>query len=285
MRRALCMLLILIGLRAASAEVFSDAPPRENWYQSPLLRITALSAGQSDSMLLECGGEAMMIDGGTALYADALIQELKEKDIHHFKYLFGTHYHEDHIGGLIALMEEGFTAGAYLHPYAPGSIYANVNHRRAMQVVKEKGIPERQIFHGDTIYLGEAEITLFRHDEGISANGRSTCALVRFGSAAMLLTADIIGDTQTWLMEHVPPEWLDADILKAPHHGVSAMVEDFVDAVSPEMILFNNERQEAREGIRQAQRFEIAQLCTGDGRIVLETDGTDWYVMQSHGAF
>ena len=282
MRRAFSILfaIIFIGLRAAGAEVFYAAPPTDNWYQSPLFRLTAFSAGQSDSMLLECGGEVMMIDGGTAAYADDLISALNEKKIDHFKYLFGTHYHEDHIGGLIALMEAGFSVGEYLHPYAPGSIYANVNHRRAMQVVKEKEIFQRQISHMETLYLGEAEITLLRHDGGISANGRSTVAHIRFGSASILLTADIIGDTQTWLMANVSEEYLDADILKAPHHGVSAMVGDFIDAVSPEMIFFNNERSDAREGIRQAEKAGLPFLCTGDATIVLETDGTDWYVVQ-----
>ena len=196
---ALLLTLLLTGLRAACAEVFFEIPT-DHWYQSPLFRLTAFSAGQSDSMLLECGGEAMMIDGGTAAYADGLIAALGEKKIDRFKYLFGTHYHEDHIGGLIELMERDFDVGEYLHPYAPGSIYANVNHRRAMQVTKEKHIPERQVFHLETLYLGEAEITLLRHDGGISANGRSTAAFIRFGTATMLLTADIIGDTQTWLI-------------------------------------------------------------------------------------
>jgi len=287
MRRILGILLCVffIGLRAAGAEVFFDQPPTENWYQSPLLRLTAFHAGHSDCMLVECGGEAMMMDGGTAAYAQDLISFLKEKGISHFKYLFGTHYHEDHIGGLIALMEAGFSTDAYMHPYAPGSIYANANHRRAMQLVKEKSIPQRQIFHMDTLYLGEAEITLLRHDGGISANGRSTIAHIRFGSASMLLTADIIGDTQTWLIENVPARYLDADILKAPHHGVSAMVSDFITAVSPELLFINNDRNDAKEGITQAKKLDLPALCTGDGSIVLETDGTDWLVMQREGAF
>lgn len=284
MRKALSLLvtLLICSLRAAGAEVFYDAPPADNWYQSPLLRITAFNAGQSDSMLVECGGEKMMIDGGTAAYADDLISALREKKISHFKYLFGTHYHEDHIGGLIEVMERDFSVEEYLHPYAPGSIYANVNHRRAMQVVKEKDIPERQVAHMETLYLGEAELTLLRHDEGISANGRSTLAHIRFGTATVLLTADIIGDTQTWLIENVPGEYLDADILKSPHHGVSAMVGEFIDAVSPKMIFFNNDRAGAKEGIRQSDRYDIPWMCTGDGNIVLETDGTDWYIYQAN---
>jgi len=283
MKRLCALILIVLNLRAAGAEVFLDAPPRENWYQSPLMRLTAFSAGQSDCMLIECGGEAMMADGGTAVYGEELIHALHELGVEKFKYLFNTHYHEDHAGGLIVLMENGFEVGSYLHPYEPNAIYGNVNHRRAMQTVKKYGIAQRQITNGDTLLLGEAVITLIRHEEGKSANGRSTMAHVQFGSASLLLTADIIGDTQSWCLEHVDAEMLDADILKAPHHGVSAMVGDFLQAVSPEMLLVNNDSSRAKAGIAQAEAFGVPVLCTGDGRIVLETDGEDWFVYQQDG--
>ena len=285
MRRLCALLLLLINLRAAGAEVFFDAPPRENWAKSPLLRLTAFSAGQSDCMLLTCGGEAMMVDGGTAAYEEEPIHAMQEGDVQSFKYLLETHYHEDHVGGLIALMQADFPVGEYLHPYEPNAIYANANHRRAMQVVKEKGILQRQIQNGDTILLGEAMVTLIRHDEGLSANGRSTLAHVRFGSASMLLTADIIGDTMSWCVENISQDLLDVEILKAPHHGVSAMVEDFVEQTSPEMIFINNEQSKAREGMRQAEKLGIAAVLTGDGRLVMETDGEDWVVYQAENAF
>lgn len=284
MKRFIALILVFFSLRAASAEVFFE-PPRDNWYQSPLLRLTAFNAGASDCMLLECGGEAMMVDGGTAAYGSDLIAALGEKGIRHFKYLFNTHYHEDHVGGLCELMAAGFTCGEYLHPYVYASIYANVNHRRAMSLVKSRDIFARQVQHGETLYLGEAELSVLRHDGGISANGRSTVVHVRFGTASVLLTADIIGDTQTWLIENVESALLDADILKAPHHGVSAVTGDFLRAVSPEMIFVTGSERDAAEGMRQAQKNGIGALCTERGRIVMETDGSDWYVYQMEGVF
>lgn len=285
MKRLMAFILLFTCLRAAGAEVFLDAPPRENWYQSPLLRLTAFNAGQSDCMLLECGGEAMMVDGGTAAYQEKLIREMRERNVENFRYLLETHYHEDHVGGLIALMEAGFRAEEYLHPYEYNAIYANANHRRAMQAVKNAKIAQRQIMNGDTLLLGEAVITLYRHDEGISANGRSTIAHVRFGSASMLLTSDIIGDTQSWCLANLPGDMLDVEVLKAPHHGVSAMVKDFVLETSPGVMVVNNAALAAREGLKQAEDFSIPALCTGAGRVVAETDGTDWYVYQLENVF
>jgi len=270
--------LVLFSLRAACAEVFFENPPRDNWYQSPLLRITAFAFGASDCMLLECGGESMMVDGGTADYGRELEAELHKRGIRHLKYLFNTHYHEDHVGGLCELMAAGFTTDAYLHPYVYASIYANPNHRRAMSLVKSKGIFDRQVNHGETLYLGEAELHVLRYDEGTTANARSAVLHVRFGSASALLTADIIGETQTWFVKNADPSLLDADILKAPHHGVTAVTADFWNAVSPQMMFITGPEKEARDAIRQSDKNGVPFLTNENGHIVMETDGTDWYI-------
>jgi len=280
---AVCMLLF--DLCFAAAEVFFDAPPRKNWYQSPLFRLTAFNAAQSDCLLLECGGEAMMVDGGTEAYGDALVSALAEKGISDLKYLLNTHYHEDHISGLIRLMAEGFTIGEYLHPYAQNSIYGSSLQRQAIRQAEKSGIPSRQVFHGDVLLLGEANLTLIRHDEGLSTNGRSMVVQVRFGDATLLLGADIIGDTQSWMVRSLPAHLLDADVIKAPHHGVSVMAADFLQAVSPEAILFTNNRERAAEGMAQAEAKGIPSYYNNEGCVIAETDGEDWYIYQLADSF
>ena len=282
---ALLCILCLFSLRCACAEVFWHEKPAESWYQRPLLRLTAFSAAQSDCLLLECGGERMMVDGGTAAYAEELKAALREKGISSFQYLLNTHYHEDHISGLYALLQDGFAVGAYLHPYAENSIYANVYQRQTIREAEKQGIPVRQVFHGDTLLLGEAVVTLYRYDEGLSTNGRSMIVHVQVGDASLLLPADIIGDTQSWCVRTMPAEMLDVDVLKAPHHGVSVMANEFLEGTSPEAIVMTNNREHAEEGEKQAAKYGIPTIYTNEGRVVCETDGTDWYIYQEEGAF
>jgi len=286
-RRALCVLLVCVLLPCcASAQVFFDAPPTDNWYQSPLLRLTVFDTAQSDCMLLECGGESMMIDGGTASFRENLQNAIKEKGITQFKYLLNTHFHEDHISGLYWLMRYGFAAGAYLHPYDDRfATDISFRHRDTVAQAERSGIPVQQIFHGDELLLGEAVISLARYDEGDTTNARSVAARVQFGDASILLTADIIGRTQTWMAENMPPEWLDADILKAPHHGITAMVASFLDAVSPRVLFITNDYDRVDAGRTQAEKRSLPVFYTGEGRTVFETDGDDWYVYQTPGAF
>lgn len=281
----LCTMLMILGLRCAAAEVFFDAPPRDNWYQCPLLRLTAFDAAQSDCLLLECGGERMMVDGGTAPYREKLRDAMREKGISHFKYLLNTHFHEDHISGLYWLMRYDFTAGEYLHPYTAQAVNTSERQRETIAQAKRQGIPIRQVFHGDTLLLGESVITLYRYDEGISTNGRSMIVHVQFGDASLLLPADIIGDTQSWCVRTLPPDMLDVDIIKAPHHGITAMVNSFLTAASPDVILMTNLRDRVDKGQNQADLYGIPTIYSGDGRVVMETDGKDWFIYQLKGQF
>ena len=279
---AACLLVCL----SAYAEVFFDRPPTDNWYKSPLLRLTVFDTAQSDCMLLECGGESMMIDGGTASFRENLKLAAEEKGIRRFRYLLNTHFHEDHISGLYWLMKYGFEADAYLHPYHDRfATEISFRHREAVDAAGRAGIPIRQIFHGDELILGEAVLTLIRHDDGDTTNARSVVTRVDFGDASILLTADIIGRTQTWMVNNLPEGMLDVDILKAPHHGITPMVDKFVDETSPDVVFMTNDPDRVSDGRMQMEKRGIPLFFTGEGRTVFETDGENWYVYQNPGVF
>ena len=56
---ALCLMLCV----SASAQVYLAQPPAD-WEDKELFKLTVFDVNEGDAMLLECGGEAMMIDGG-----------------------------------------------------------------------------------------------------------------------------------------------------------------------------------------------------------------------------
>lgn len=276
---ALAFLLALCGV-CAQAQVYLEQP-RDNWYQCPLLRITALNTAQSDCLLLECGGEAMMIDGGSEPYRAYLKAAVEKKGITHFKYLLNTHYHEDHISGLYWLMRYGFTADAYLCPYTEYAEKLITRHQKTVAQARSAGIPVRQVFGGDTLMLGEAVITLYRDETSETTNGKSLISKVQLGDCTILLTADIIGKTQTLLAQTLPEGELDVDIVKAPHHGINAMTVPFWNAVTPEAVFITNIESKAHSAMVQAQSRQVPVFLSGNGDVVMETDGTDWYVYQN----
>ena len=187
---ALCLLLCLFCLTAAQAEIYHELPC-EDWYRRPLLRLTAFNTAQSDCLLLECGGQRMMVDGGSAPFREDLKGAMEERGITHFKYLLNTHFHEDHISGLYWLMRYGFSADAYLHPYNDAAVDVSERQAETIRQAEKSGIPTVQVFHGDQLLLGEAVLTLYRYDDVENTNGRSLVTRVEFGDASLLLTASL----------------------------------------------------------------------------------------------
>lgn len=278
MRLVLAFGLCMCMVQSAAAQVYLNAPPREDWYRRPLFRLTAFDTDQSDCLLLECGGEAMLIDGGSPPFEERLAPLLTQRGISRLKYVLNTHFHEDHIAGLQALMRVGFPIGAYLHPYTDYAVNVSERHKTAMALAKRAGVPTRQVFHGQELLLGESVLTLWRYEDGLSTNGRSMVTRVQFGDASILLTADIIGDTQKWLLKTLPPECLKADVVKAPHHAVTPMNLAFLTVVSPQAVLVTNNADRVSGGRVQLESRDIPAFYSGDGAVVFETDGDDWYI-------
>lgn len=272
---------LALGPAGAAAKVFlGGEPPREDWYRRPLMRLTVFAAGQSDCMLLEAGGQAMMIDGGSEPFRDDLKNAIQARGITHFKYLLNTHFHDDHISGLYWLMRFGFKADEYLHPYNDYALNVSQRHAKTLAQAERSGIPIRQVFAGDELLLGEAVLTVYRYEDGLSTNGKSLLTRIVFGDASILLTADIIGDTQTYFVKNLPKETLKADILKAPHHGITPMVVKFLETIAPEVLVMTNYRSRVDKGAVQADARGIPTYYAANGTVVLETDGDDWYVRQ-----
>jgi len=76
MKRKLLLMLLCaaLGLGAAQAEVYrveSEKNVPADWAEKDTLRLTCIDTNRSDAMVLQSGGEAMMVDGGEARVCDA----------------------------------------------------------------------------------------------------------------------------------------------------------------------------------------------------------------------
>ena len=277
----LLMLCLLVSALPALGEVYVNKTPPEDWETRDLLRVTVFRTGEGDCMLLQAGGENMMLDGGPYKYRESLRDALKDRDISHFKYLFSTHPHDDHIDGLRMIMYYGFEVEEFVSMFPKNVHDTEGNQKKAMAVLDKAEIPYRQISYGDELTLGGAALTFYYWPEGRTLDAQCAMTKLIYGDCSALFTADIIGDTQHHYLETLEPEILKADVLKAPHHGLTAMVPDFLTAVDPAYIWVTNYSTRGYRIKNQGERRKLPVQFSGDGTIVLECDGTDWYIHQN----
>lgn len=293
MMKRLLVVLILLGLCAcACAEcpvyfeksklqklqndkkaVYTEGSPFEEG--SDLMRVDILGIRQGDCIIVTCGGERMLIDGGEGWHFEPVLRYLEKNGIDGFDAFFLTHAHDDHIEIMQRLVHRDIL------PKIVYSIHSdrlkNDEWVEFKEEIDKKGVPYQEIKTGDVLIVGGAELTIYRSDEGKELNNRSAASMLRFGDATMFLGADISVDTQRWLMRNFDASCFDADIYKVCHHGNNKADKDFLAALSPALAIITNTRANAVNGTTDMNREKIPWY-TIPCNIHLETDGRVWYV-------
>lgn len=286
MRKFLSFLLSLgLMVSVSLAEVCRISGPEqlpEGWGDKELLRISFLDMQRSDAILLQCGGENMLVDGGLGLFSQRLFNMLDERNVTGFKYLWSTHCDGDHSQGLKCIMNsEKYGTGSLYCPNPKNYNDPDGDHQKMVRAADRHGWTYTQLKSGDVLTLGGATITALICGENWGQNNRSATCFVDFGDSSAFLTGDVGSKAQKYFVQNVPAERLDCDILKAPHHGIDGVTKEFVDAVSPEVVVLTNYSSSGASKSWNAYDPYFA----GDGVVVMETDGTDWYIWQTENVF
>ena len=265
-------------LGTARAQVMEGRPPEGFQFA---LHWTVYDVDEGDAMLLTCGGESLLVDGGPQPFRDMLRRRLAEAGYMHLDTVLNTHYHDDHIDGLYSLFQSGFTAGEYLHGYSDAALAKDPRGSRTAKAAEAAGANLRRIGHGDALRLGESRIQVYQCTAIHNTNARSLVLHVTLGDTSLLLCADITGAAQHWLLENLPQDALSADLVKLPHHGINPTVTEFLDAVNPAGLVVTNRPDRIEPASRgQLDYRALPVWFSGDGTVHGVTDGVDWYVWQ-----
>lgn len=204
MKRKLLLMLLCaaLGLGAAQAEVYrveNEADVPAEWAEKDTLRLTCIDTNRSDAMVLQSGGEAMMVDGGEGRYRKRVYATLDGYGITELKYLLNTHCDDDHLHGFIYLMySDLYQVDAFLSPNTTTYVDEEGYHQQAVKATGTKNIPYVQIGDGDELTLGNAKLTIFRCPLPTGQNNRSAACMVQFGDSRAFLTGDIDNETMQW---------------------------------------------------------------------------------------
>lgn len=248
-----------------------------------LLKISFLDVGQADCTLIQYGSSSMIIDAGGNATASTLVSRINSLGISEFDVAVGTHPHEDHIGGLDAVINSFDIDSLYL----PQVTNNTKTYEDVLTAIQNKGLSVTAPVPGNTFNLGEdVQCTILAPNSSSYEylNNYSIVIKMVYGDTSFLFTGDAESIS---LDEMLAKEYdLDSDVLKVSHHGAaSATSAGFLEAVSPEYgVIFVGEdnvyEYPDQDTLDKLEDAGVKVFRTDlDGTIEFISDGKDLKIM------
>lgn len=215
------VILILMNLPPEATSLPPDA--------SAPLEVYFLDMGQADSILIMQGDSACLIDSGTNRKAEDLTETLRSLGVDRLDVVVGTHPHEDHIGGLDAVIH-AFPINTLIMPKIEHTTQTFFD---VMDAAENAGLRITTPKAGARYNVGAAELeVLYDELDEDSLNNCSVVTRLTYAGRSLLL----MGDAETLVEEKLLASGasLKSDFLKVGHHGSSTSSSiAFLDAVDP----------------------------------------------------
>jgi competence protein ComEC len=270
-------------------------------YQRPVdarngsLELTAIDVGQGDSLLLVFPqGATMLIDGGGFLTygrsrktsfdtgEDVVSPYLWTRGLRRLDIVVATHAHQDHIGGLAAVLAN----------FRPKQFWTGANPPLKLEeLARALGIKVIEQTAGLPFdYSGARVEILAPRPDGYSSrtpgNNDSLAMRVSYRGRSFLLMGDLERPMEARLLADAAAS--HADVLKVGHHGSrTSTIPPFFDAVNPSIALisagYENSFGHPHPDVlaRLEQRHSTILRTDLDGLSTVWTDGNRlWYRIQ-----
>ena len=240
------------------------------------LTVHYIDVGQADSILLECDGQTMLIDGGNVGDSSLVVSYLKNQGIEYLDYVISTHAHEDHVGGLSGPLNT-CTAGQV---FSPVTEYDSNAFRSFLKYTEAQGLELTVPEADDSFLLGEARVTVLGPRKDYEdTNDTSIILRVDHGENSFLFTGDMETTAEADLL--AADCNLDVDVLKVGHHGSSTSTSyRFLNEVMPQYAIisvgegnsYGHPHDEVLSRLEDAdvtvyrtdERGDITCICDGD---------------------
>jgi competence protein ComEC len=226
-------------------------------------KIFFIDVGHGDAILIKIPTNVrylnILIDGGEEKYSDdILIPFLKKQRIDTFHYLFVTHNHSDHLGGVLKVLDNFYVKNIITCQKKD----SDKLYLRFLEKLNHFQLTPLKIKIGDSFLLGEkAKIKILNcYKKGDDENNSSLVLKLIYDTFNFLFTGDIEGKKRSesssvcryaekFLVERFLKE-LKAKVLKVPHHGSETSLTDtFLKLVSPEIAIITAGRKRFGEVI------------------------------------
>jgi len=265
-------------------------------YRTQQLEVIFINVGQGDAILVRApNGRTMLVDaGGSPSFGNSSFDPGREivlptlwgAGIRRLDLVVNSHPHEDHLGGVPAVLRNmkvgGFVTPPLEHP-TPLSLQVE-------SLLDQKKIPVYRLQAGARIELDPAlKIAVLGPPEQLYSgtrsdlNNNSLVLHITCGEISFLLTGDLEGEGMAGLAaaarDGLIQGGLASTVLKAPHHGSGHSINpEFAAAVRPRVVVVSVGRNSFGHPAPALLHFwqeQGAQVLRTDeeGTIIFKTDG------------
>ncbi len=257
---------LLLGLCGCAA---SPAP----------LTVTLLRVGKADAIVLQCGGQTLVIDTGEADDGPELLRCLDRLGAGRVDALILTHFDRDHIGGA-AMLCERTEIWRVLLPDCEGSGEEYLAFTNAAEAA---GLSPERLSAPLTFSLGSCRVLVEPPGdyENRSDNNSSLIVTVEHGKLRLVFAGDA---EKQRIREYLTGAGaLPCDFLKVPHHGVwNTALRELFSQLSPRVaVICDSDKNPAEtKTLTQLEKLGAAVYETRFGTVTVESDGRKLSVRQ-----
>jgi competence protein ComEC len=219
-----------------------------------------IGVGQGDSLfVVSPGGKTLLIDGGGAFGGyttreeafgidpgeEAVSPYLWSRGFQKLDVVALTHAHQDHLGGLAAILENFCVGKLWI-----GREVSSVALARLEELARPRKIPIEHENQGQSFDWDGVKGQFFWPEnapEEIAAAARNDDSLVlrlKYGDRNILLPGDAEKPSEHEILAESGTEAVRSDVLKVGHHGgKNSTTQEFLDAVRPRLGIISVGRQ------------------------------------------
>lgn len=276
--------------QSTNSQTASSTPSSTSGEQEPIntgiLKFHAISCiERGDALLIQTTwGKNILVDAGKKVSGDQVVGYLKNQGIKKIDALIATHYHEDHTGGMGAVMDN-FPIGKL---YVPNidltrAAWGTLDYNNFRNSYRNRDIEVGHLSAGSKLDLDSlVKIDILapekpfydfagqRFENDIN-NNLSIVMKVTYDEVSFLLMGDALFDCENTMM--AAGYDLKADVLKTGHHGnLTSTGTEFLDAVQPKYGLSCREVPYPQVAPR-LQAVGAESLDTSSQNIIFTTNG------------
>ena len=241
------------------------------------LIVSFVDVGQADCTLIENDGKYALIDAGNNEDGPLLVNYFEDLGIEEFEYVFATHAHEDHVGGMDDIINNFKIKNFYM----PDAITTTKTFEDILTALENNGVSFKTPTVSETFEL-QAElpatfVVLSVNSDESNLNDTSIVLKLKYNTTSFLF----MGDASSKIENTILDKSIQSDVLRVGHHGSATSTSNrFLEKVNPKYAVIsvgkdNSYSHPNTETLDRLTKKNVTIYRTDElGTIIAKSNGT-----------